>query len=237
MHNQTKTRYSEFYATRAPGIYPNEALVRIFMGSYPGLNLAKEFDYSTTKICDLSCGDGRNLRLFSNLGMKLYATEVTDSIVANVKSLMQKSDLVCDIQTGDNHSIPFIDNSFDIIVSWNACYYQGVKCAFDKTLSEISRVLRPNGAFVFSVPRKDNFIFNGCNSIDEKYVEIVNDPYNGIRNGEIMRRFSSAIDLEETISTAFGRIHVCESVIDYFGMQNSHYFGVCFKPGLRSLGD
>ena len=230
MQNQTKLRYAEFYTTRTPGIYPNEALVRIFMGCYPNLHLAKEFNYPETRICDLSCGDGRNLRLFHHLGMQLYATEVTDSIVSNIKSQLQQCQMEVDIRTGDNHFVPFDDNSFDIVVSWNACYYQGTKPAFEKTLSEISRVIRPGGAFIFSIPRQDNFIFDGCKSVDDHYVEISNDPFNGIRNGEIMRRFSSLEDAKSTLADSFERIQICESVIDYFGMQNSHYFGACFKP-------
>lgn len=231
MENSTKNRYSDFYTTRKSGLFPNEALVRMFMGKYPTLNLAAEFDYPNTAICDMSCGDGRNLRLFHYLGMKLHATEVTDAIAQHVQNQLANDGYQADVRTGDNHRMPFSDNCFDIVVSWNACYYQGRTPEFQKTISEISRVIRPEGAFVFSIPRPDNFIFNNCRELDEQYVEVVNDPFDGIRNGEIMRRFLSPEDLRSTLSTSFHRIQICESVIDYFGMMNSHYFGIGYKSG------
>lgn len=229
MQNKTKSRYSDFYTSRKSGLFPNEGLVRIFMGKYPTLNLASEFDYANSRICDLSCGDGRNIRLFHHLGMKLYATEVTDAIAQHVQSQLEAEGYLAEIRTGDNHCVPFEDGLFDFAVSWNACYYQGNTPDFDKTLSEISRVIRPGGAFVFSIPQPDNFIFNSCRELDSQYVEVVNDPFGGIRNGEIMRRFHSQADLSATLNRKFHRIQICESTIDYFGMVNSHYFGICYK--------
>lgn len=226
MKSDTKTRYSNFYTTRKPGLYPNEALVRMFMGKYPTLHLAAEFDYPHTRICDLSCGDGRNLRLFHDLGMQLHATEVTEEIARHVQSQLAADGCHADIRTGDNHAIPFADNCIDIAVSWNACYYQGKTPAFHRTLEEIARILRDGGAFIFSIPRADNFIFNDCQPLDAHYVEVINDPFNGIRNGEIMRRFSSAGELRETLASTFRRVQICESAIDYFGMLNSHFLGI-----------
>lgn len=229
MQNSTKSRYSEFYTSRKSGLFPNEGLVRMLMGKYPTLNLASEFDYANTRVCDLSCGDGRNLRLFHHLGMMLYATEVTDAIAQHVQSQLEAEGYQAEIRTGDNHSVPFENALFDIAVSWNACYYQGNIPDFERTLSEIYRVIRPGGAFIFSIPQPDNFIFNSCRELDSKYVEVVSDPFGGIRNGEIMRRFLSQADLRSTLEKKFHKIQICESSIDYFGMLNSHYFGICYK--------
>ena len=45
--------------------YPSEYLIRIFKGVYPRLNLGVE-SLERKTICDMGCGDGRNIFLFKD---------------------------------------------------------------------------------------------------------------------------------------------------------------------------
>ena len=52
--------WEEYYANlKASYLFPNEFVVRTFLAHYPKLDMPH--DYEGAKVCDVSCGDGRNL--------------------------------------------------------------------------------------------------------------------------------------------------------------------------------
>jgi 2-polyprenyl-3-methyl-5-hydroxy-6-metoxy-1,4-benzoquinol methylase len=57
--------------------WPSETLVRIMKGNFiPNINL----DYSGKKVLDVGCGNGNNLLFLGSLGLKLFGTEIEQSI-------------------------------------------------------------------------------------------------------------------------------------------------------------
>ena len=227
---QLKYRYKDFYLRREPARFPNEALIRIFLGSYPDLRLEREFTYRGKSFCDVGFGDGRNFHLFNFLGADLYGTEVHPDIVEHVKKHLSQRGINAELHDGFNHALPFPDNSMDFLISWNSCYYIGQASSFEEILGEYARLLKPGGVFIFSIPQKSNFIFEHAHEIAPGYVSIKQDPYDGIRDGETMRRFVCEAELRDCLSGPFHVHALTDSYANYFGEIHSHFIGVAINP-------
>ena len=91
--SKTIEKYNLYYKVLDENIFPQEWIVRIFMGKYPKLNIRD--DLKNKKILEVSCGDGRNFPPLLKKKMKVYATEVSDVIVNNLKNTFPKIPKYC----------------------------------------------------------------------------------------------------------------------------------------------
>lgn len=205
--------------------YPSEYVIRIFRGEYPRLNLKKD-SFKNKSICEAGCGDGRHLGLLKLCGFDVFGVEINEEIVNKVKSNIQNLSIEADIRAGTNANIPFADDRFDYLLSWNACYYLGEQLNFDKNVEEFARVTKPEGYLVLSIPQKTCFIYHGSENWKDGYQIIRNDPFN-IRNGEILRIFENEDEIQKTFSKyfkdfIFGSIHD-----DCFGFDYHWHLVIC----------
>ncbi|MDR2406934.1 MAG: class I SAM-dependent methyltransferase, partial [Bacteroidales bacterium] len=157
--------FTEFHKERM-GIhcYPRECIIRAMLGAYPELKLAH--NYKNANVLDMSCGDGRNLVLLHNLDMRLHATEITKEICDATKERMNNFNIEVDIRVGRNSKIPFDDNYFDYIVASSSIYYLDENDMFDRTLSEVNRVLKKDGYLICTLAHPDSTLFNGAEKLD-----------------------------------------------------------------------
>lgn len=221
-----KQSYTRLYAkSDIRKIYPNEMLVRIFKGNYPNLNLDKS--YTGKKICDIGCGDGRNLILLNEIGLECFGTEISPEIAYKVESGLKSIGIRSKIICANNEFIPVEGEFFDYLLSWNSCYYMGEVEDFSEYVEEFARILKPAGKLVFSIPMKTHSIFQDCSFLDG-YTMITNDP-NGIRNGEVFRIFEDQEEIEAAFSKHFKNFSFGAMVDDCFGLNNHWFVGVCEK--------
>lgn len=104
----------------------------------------QQFDIDLThkKLLDIGCGDGTDLLTFANLGAVPYGLEPSSEFVKDAK--MKNPHAI--IKEGVAESIPFSDDMFDVVVSKWALQ----TCTdLEKVFSEISRVLKPGGYFIY----------------------------------------------------------------------------------------
>ena len=219
--------WTKEYLNQKEMMFPSEYVIRIFKGSYPRLNLDKN-SFKNKKICDLGCGDGRNLLLLDQVGFDVYGMEITEEIVNKAKSNLAKVNIYPDIQVGVNDDIPFENNFFDYLLSWNSLNYMGKNLDFAAHIKELARILKKDGYLVLSLPIKSCFIFNESEKLKDGYQIIRNDPFK-LRNGEVLRVFQDENELENTFSKyftnfTFGTIHD-----DCFGIANHWYLTICQK--------
>lgn len=223
-----KQTYTDFHKSRNPvHVYPNEFVVRTFLGTYPNLSLDKT-KYAHSRILDLGFGDGRNIPVLYNLIFKVYGVEITEEICAMTIDRMKRLSIEAELVVGNNSNIPFEDGFFDYILSSSSCYYVNHGTTFDDNLNEIQRVLRPRGIFIASFPESNTFIFKDCKDIGDGHVMITNDPF-GMRNGYIFRRFQSKEEIREKFSSYFEKFSFGYCEDDYYGLQHNHYLMVCKK--------
>jgi SAM-dependent methyltransferase len=206
--------------------YPAEYVIRIFKGKYPNLNLDKK-EYINKKICDISFGDGRHLPFLKDLGFEVYGTEIDEEIVKIVKDSLEPYNIDVDLKVGTNDNLPFNDEFFDYVLSWNEIYYMGKVKDFNIYVKELSRIMKKDGLLVLSIPKKSCFIYKNS-KINNGYAEITQDPFN-TRVGEILRVFSGEKEIEETFAPYF-KDFIFGSINDNcFGLDYHWHLIICKK--------
>ncbi len=223
-----EAHYEDFYSRRNPEkVYPVEFVVRTFLGTYPGLKLDRA-SYSGAKILDLGFGDGRNMPLLHDLGFEIFGVEISEEICALTRRRMQRLGVRVRVETGSNSSIPFADQAFDFILACHACYYVAPRQTFVDNLREITRVLRPGGRFIFSLPKTDTYILQGALPLGKGHYRIMQDPY-GIRNGGVFRAFDSRQEIIDELGGFFGdfSLGLCEN--DFYGVYEKVWIGTCLR--------
>ena len=194
-----KQSYSQRYiADKSNAMYPVEFVVRAFLGTYPDLHMPKD-QYHGKRILDLGYGDGRNMPLLSNLGMKIHGVEISEDINRHVQQRLAILGIEAELKLGNNAHIPYDDGYFQYALACHSCYYVEPGNTFSDNLAEIARVLEPGGFFIASLPMSDTYVLKGAKPLPDGHYEITNDPY-GLRNGTVFRAFNSEAEIRETLA-------------------------------------
>ncbi|HWQ25918.1 MAG TPA: methyltransferase domain-containing protein [Chlorobaculum sp.] len=97
------------------------------------------------KILDVSSGRGTQSIYYSKeFGVDVVGVDISEEMVKTATSNAQKAGLGRRVQfrTGDSQSLPFDDNSFDVVI--NECAV-GIPDDSQKVLNEMVRVVKPGG--------------------------------------------------------------------------------------------
>jgi ubiquinone/menaquinone biosynthesis C-methylase UbiE len=106
------------------------------------------------RILELGCGAGIGLGLMKEKALSVTGGDVDPSQVElGIKHYQGRIDLV----ELSAESLPFPDDSFDVVVILEAIYYIE---NIDVFMKEVKRVLSPNGVFMVSYPNKEWPNFN-----------------------------------------------------------------------------
>ncbi|MFP3553223.1 class I SAM-dependent methyltransferase [Paraburkholderia sp. SIMBA_049] len=223
--------WGRYYASlRDSFLFPNEYVVRSFLGNYPNLKMNR--NYKGARVCDISCGDGRNLTALHKLGLKLYGTEISDDICRITKEKLAASSdrITADVRTGSNVSLPFEDEFFDYLLSWNACYYmQNEKSKISDHIVEYARIAKSGAYLIVSVPSPGCFSLIGCEDLGGDLVRIKTNSKWDILNGSIYYRFRSFDDIEEKFGQCFTNFQKCTLTDDCYGLPLEYFIFVCQK--------
>ncbi|MGV8130928.1 MAG: class I SAM-dependent methyltransferase [Candidatus Pacearchaeota archaeon] len=95
-------------------------------------------DLSDKKLLDVACGDGVDLLYYQSLGAEVSGMDASDDLVKIAQSKIPNADL----KVGMFENIPFLDNSFDIVVSKYAIQTTD---NLQAALQEITRVTKRGG--------------------------------------------------------------------------------------------
>jgi ubiquinone/menaquinone biosynthesis C-methylase UbiE len=210
--------WDTLYLQQTDMAYPAEGVIRIFKGSFPKLTMPN--DHKGLSIMDLGCGDGRHLPFFHSLGLRVSAVEITDTICGTLRDRMRAYGVDADIRTGHAGSLPFDDNAFDRLLTWNSCYYMSLGGhRFEHHVSEMARVIKPGGWIVASIPKKTSFIFKNSAPADlPGYRVIMDDYFAGSRNGEVMRCMHDQGDVVASFGTHFEGFCHADLDMEWFGL-------------------
>jgi SAM-dependent methyltransferase len=131
------------FRSRVWGRYPPEDLVRFIGRSY------KDADKSQIKILEIGSGTGANLWFLHREGFDVAGI---DGSSAGVDIAVERlrvenaglNDLAPDIRVGNFSTLPWADETFDVVIDVFALY-ANMRSVIDDTVSEIHRVLKPQG--------------------------------------------------------------------------------------------
>jgi tellurite methyltransferase len=102
------------------------------------------------KILDAGCGGGRNLTFFMRTGCNVFAVDQNPEAIEQIKyfAKMLAPNLSADnFQISTVEKMPFPDNHFDWVISNAVLHFAESKLQFNQMMSEMWRVLKPNGMF------------------------------------------------------------------------------------------
>ncbi|HYZ40706.1 MAG TPA: class I SAM-dependent methyltransferase [Stellaceae bacterium] len=96
----------------------------------------------TQRVLDLGCGVGRHALLFAEHG---FAVEAIDGAAGGIDFARREAaarGLRLSLRQADADALPFADESFDYVLSWNVIFH-GTMGDVGRRLAEIWRVLSP----------------------------------------------------------------------------------------------
>jgi len=98
------------------------------------------------EILEIGFGTGINLSFYPEHVRRITIVESNIGMNSKANKRIKSSPIEVDIHTLSADSLPYPDNTFDCVVStYTLCSIENV----NKTLSEIKRVLKPGGRFLF----------------------------------------------------------------------------------------
>ena len=183
----------------------------------------KWWNDSKRSVLDLGCGLGRHSLLFAEQGFKVTAVDISDYAVHQTR---EKADnLGLDIRTivCDMAKLPFRENSFDCIFSYLSISHTDTE-GFTKILTDIKKILKPNGEIYVNLCSKETWSFKDANfpKIDENTViKTEEGPENGVPHF-----FVDLDDVKRLFEPNFQLLrvrHVDNCIFDGIVQNNAHY--------------
>jgi 2-polyprenyl-6-hydroxyphenyl methylase / 3-demethylubiquinone-9 3-methyltransferase len=103
-------------------------------------------DYRTATLLDVGCGGGFLSEEFAKTGLSVTGIDPSGATIDVAKNHAREGGLAIDYRRGYGESLPFRDGSFTLVCCCDVLEHVDDP---DKTIGEISRVLRPGGAFFY----------------------------------------------------------------------------------------
>lgn len=107
------------------------------------------------KALDLGCGVGRHALAFARAGFETHAVDMSAAGLAELDKSAKAGGLPVATQLAPMTELPFADNTFDYVLSFNVIYH-GDPSIVKQAISEIARVLKPGGTYQGTMLSKRN---------------------------------------------------------------------------------
>lgn len=128
-----------------------EQLTRLYQRYRFALQFCKEKD-----VLEVACGGGMGLGYLAKVAKKVVGGDI-DKNILKYPSEQYKGRNKIEIKEFDAQNLPFEDNSFDVVLLYEAIYYLTKP---EKFISEAHRVLKENGVLLICTANKDWADFN-----------------------------------------------------------------------------
>ncbi|CUW38073.1 protein of unknown function [Magnetospirillum sp. XM-1] len=134
-YNAIADTYDSHFASPQALAYRNRLYSRIFAG----------IDLSGARVLDVACGGGENSVFFRERGCDVVGVDISDAQCRIFRRRFPGSLVV----TGSMAELAFAEETFDVVVTESLHHSHP---HLERTLAEISRVLRPGGHFLLWEP-------------------------------------------------------------------------------------
>ncbi|MDC0558794.1 class I SAM-dependent methyltransferase [Candidatus Izimaplasma bacterium] len=110
-------------------------------------------EHNDTEKTVLDCGAGGPrppLTIFKEHGFTTYGIELSDKSMQSARNFEKEHNLDLNIIKGDMRELPFEDNSFGVVYTYNTVFHM-VKTEINIAIKEMVRVLKPGGLMYVNI--------------------------------------------------------------------------------------
>lgn len=170
-------------------------------------------------ILDIGCGGGINIKRMVENAKKVYGIDYSIESVKLSKEVNKKliEEGKVEILNGNVKSLPFEDDTFDIITAFETVYFWP---DIEKCFAEVKRVLKPGGIFLIGMETNgsDNLImkfwkhFIDMQTYNDKEITtfLQNNNYNQItvylRDGKNKKEIIKSNGIEKTVNDDYSHV-------------------------------
>ncbi len=97
------------------------------------------------KLLEVGVGAGTDHLQWARAGLDCYGVDLTDEAIGTTRHRLEIYGLHSNLQRVDAETLPFENNSFDMVYSWGVIHHSEYP---DKIIAEIHRVLKKGGTFI-----------------------------------------------------------------------------------------
>lgn len=132
---------------------------KFFENAHPDIDdIVKIFNkHNVKKVLDFGSGTGRHVVYLSKLGFDLTGIDISKTGIKICKEWLKHEKLEAKLICRDIFkTIPYPNGYFDAVISTQVIHH-GKRSQIEKTIQEISRVVRPGGVMFITVPPDKKF--------------------------------------------------------------------------------
>jgi SAM-dependent methyltransferase len=207
-------------------VWPHEVMVKLFSSRSHSQISAKFADTRRADVLEVGCMYANNLRYFHSLGHRCTGVEVTQDMVDLARQRLNHFALEgIPVQLGSNRSLPFADDSFDLLVSVNTIHYDSGDDVV-AGLREFRRVLRTGGIAFVETAGGQHFIRNGA---DRLATLRFRPRFGDFRDGGVYGLFDDLDHFGETLKSVFAEVEMGRALEQFPERTLEFYFGLGLK--------
>ena len=123
------------------------------------------------RVLDLACGEGYNTRILAKKGATVVGVDFSERLIELARQLETKERLGITYHVSDAADMERLPtNHFDLVACFMAL--QDIE-HYEEAISEVARVLKENGRFIFSIPHPcfERIVKDGESIINWRYEE------------------------------------------------------------------
>ena len=165
-----------------------------------------KLDHKNKKILDVGFGYGNNTLFFCSLNLKVSGVEINKKICKIAENNIKRYGFSPNLKVGKNQKLPFKDNEFDYLVSWNVLHYEGNQTGIEKSIKEYSRVLKKNGRLIISTTGPQHKILKNSKTLGNH--QYLLNPPNDFRKGQTHFFFDFKNYINLFFSKHFNKIQI-----------------------------
>ncbi len=199
------SKWKKYYLEQQSSLrsWPDETLIRILKGPYlKHYNL----EFKDKNVLDVGFGNGESFMFLNSLGLNIHGIEIDDAVCKKVSDWSAINGIKVDLKEGVNTKIPYPDNYFDYLISWNVLHYEDNEEDILKGLAEYARVLKPNGRIFISTTGPEHKILVNSEKVGEHRYLIGRD--DDMRKGQVFYYFDEPSEIKRIFSKSFSDILV-----------------------------